>query len=71
MRTFSILRLIVSAITGLMIGLVITALINLFNPIANIAWTIVAVSVGSLLSAVTGYLIGYGRLKEKEPKPPQ
>jgi O-antigen/teichoic acid export membrane protein len=71
MRTFSILRLIVSAVSGLLIGLVITALVNLFNPISDIAWVIVAVCVGSLLSAVTGYLIGFGRLKEKESKPPQ
>jgi dolichol kinase len=63
--------LIVSAIVGLIIGVVITALVNLFNPIANIAWTIIAVSVASLLSAVAGYLIGFGRRKEEEPKPPQ
>ncbi len=68
MKTFSVLKLVVSAAAGLIIGLIITALINLFNPIANIAWTIVAVGAGSLLSAVAGYLIGCGRSGEKAPK---
>jgi O-antigen/teichoic acid export membrane protein len=71
MRTFSILKLVISAVAGLVIGLVVTALVNLFNPISDIAWVLAAVGVGSLLSAVTGFLIGCGRKKEKEPAPPK
>ena len=63
MKAFSIIRLIVAAVLGIVIGLVITALINLFKPFAEIAWTIAAVCAASLLSAAAGYLVGFGRPK--------
>ena len=71
MKAFSILRLIISAVIGLLIGVVITALINLFNPFQYIGWTIATVSLASLLSAVAGYLMGIGRRKDAEARPPQ
>ena len=60
MKAFSIIRLIVAAVLGIVIGLVITALINMFRPFTDIAWVIAAVAAASILSAAAGYLVGFG-----------
>jgi hypothetical protein len=78
MKAFSIIRLIISAVLGIVIGLVITALINMFRPFTDIAWVITAVGAASILSAAAGYLMGFGRSKRsseaargKEPAEPR
>ena len=58
------IRLIISVVSGIAIGIVVTALINLFSPIPNLWWTVAAVCIASAASSFVGYLLGAGRKKE-------
>jgi hypothetical protein len=64
MTKFAWIRVVLSVVVGLGIGIVVTALINLFIPIANLAWTILAVCVSSTASSLLGYLLGARSKKE-------
>jgi len=68
MKRVSVLRVILAGVAGLVIGVVITAIVNLVVPGTNLAWTIVAVCLSSLLSGAAGAAIG-ARQKSKTPTP--
>lgn len=68
MAKFGWLRAVLSALIGIALGLIITSLINLFAPLQNLVWTLVAVCFSSLLSGLIGnLLVGRGK-KEDKPK---
>ena len=68
MKRVSVLRVILAGVAGLVIGVVISAIVNLVVPGTNLAWTIVAVCLSSLLSGAAGAAIG-SRQKSKTPTP--
>jgi hypothetical protein len=66
MKRVSVLRVILACLAGLAIGVIVTAIVNLVVPGTNLAWTIVAVGLSSLLSGAAGAAIG-ARQKPKGP----
>jgi len=64
MAKFAWVRIVISVAAGLAIGIVVTALINLFSPLPNLVWTVLAVCLSSAASSLVGYLLGSGRRKE-------
>jgi O-antigen/teichoic acid export membrane protein len=58
MNRFSWIRAILSAIIGLAIGVIFTALVNLLKPWPDIMWALVAVCLASFFSALAGYFVG-------------
>lgn len=68
MNRVSVLRVILAGVAGLIIGVIITAIVNLVVPGTNLAWTLVAVGLSSLLSGAAGAAIG-ARQKSRIPTP--
>jgi Na+/citrate or Na+/malate symporter len=65
------LRGVLSVIVGLLIGVVMTALVNLFIPtLSGLVWTVLlAVCASSVISSLVGYLLGARRKKEVQETP--
>jgi uncharacterized protein YacL len=58
MRNYSLFRVILSGVLGLVIGVIFTALVKLMVPAANLAWTLVPVCLAAVLSGFAGYAVG-------------
>jgi hypothetical protein len=54
-------RAALSGAIGIIIGLVITYVVNLINPTANLQWSLTAVSFESFFASFAGYLAGARR----------
>jgi len=65
MKRFSWFRAILSAIFGLVIGVIFTALVNLLKPSTDLVWAMIAVCFASFFSALAGYIVG-ARQKPKQ-----
>jgi hypothetical protein len=68
MNKVSRLWLILAGIAGLIIGTIVTAVVKLIAPGTNLAWTLIAACLYSLLSGIIGSLIG-ARQKLKKQNP--
>jgi hypothetical protein len=66
MNKFPQIRVILSGIAGLVIGVIITAVVNLLKPAPEIWWALIPLCLSSLVSALIGYLFG-ARQKAKPP----
>jgi small basic protein len=66
MRKYSRLRVILAAVAGLLIGVVVTAIVNMIVPGTNLGWLLIAICLSSLLSGVAGSLIGARPKPEKQ-----
>ena len=53
-----LIRVILSGIAGLVIGVVIAALVNLLKPAPEIWWALIPLCLSSLASALVGFLLG-------------
>ena len=58
MKNVSLIRAIVSCVIGLVIGVILTALVNLAVPATNLAWTLIPMCLASVFSGFAGYIIG-------------
>jgi len=58
MKSVSLIRAILSCIIALVIGVILTALVNLAVPATNLAWTLVPICLAAVFSGFAGYLIG-------------
>jgi hypothetical protein len=65
MAKISVFRAIVAGVMALAIGIIVTALLNLIITIQNKPWTIVAVCLASILSALAGFLVAARPNKER------
>jgi hypothetical protein len=54
-------RAAVSGAIGVIIGLVITCVVNLINPTANLQWSLTAVGFASFFAVCAGYIAGARR----------
>jgi hypothetical protein len=54
-------RAAVSGAIGVIFGLVITCVVNLINPTANLQWSLTAVGFASFFAACAGYIAGARR----------
>ncbi len=64
MKSVSLFRAILSGVIGLVLGVVLTALVNLALPGTSIPWTLVPICLASVLSGLAGYLVG---ARQKKP----
>lgn len=64
MKSSSRYRVILSGIIGLVIGVIFTALVKLFTPEANLAWTLLPTCIAAILSGFMGYLVGAKQKKQ-------
>ena len=67
MKSFSWFRAILSAIIGLVIGVIFTALVNLLKPSTDLLWALIAVCFASFFSALAGYIVGSRQKSMKGP----
>jgi small basic protein len=58
--------LILAGLAGLIIGVLVTAVVNLIVPGTNIGWLLIAICISSLLSSVSGSLIGSRQSQKKQ-----
>jgi len=58
MKIASLFRVILSCIIGLVIGVIITALVNLAIPATNLAWTLIPTCLAAVFSGFAGYILG-------------
>jgi uncharacterized protein YacL len=58
MKSYSLFRVILSGVIGLVIGVIFTALVNLAMPATNLAWTLIPTCLAAILSGFAGYLLG-------------
>jgi H+/Cl- antiporter ClcA len=58
MRGSSLFRVILSGVIGLVIGLIFTGLVKLFEPSANLTWTLLPICFAAILSGLAGYIVG-------------
>ncbi len=58
MRGSALFRVILSGIIGLVIGVIFTGLVKLFEPSANLAWTLLPICLAAILSGFAGYIVG-------------
>lgn len=65
MKTFSWFRAVLSAIIGLVIGVILTALVNLLKRWEDLILALIAVCLASIFSALAGYIMG-ARQKSKQ-----
>jgi hypothetical protein len=61
MKQISWGRAAVSGAIGVIIGLVITCVVNLINPTANLQWSLTAVGFSSFFASFAGYIAGARR----------
>jgi uncharacterized protein YacL len=64
-KDVSLFRAILSCVIGLVIGVIVTALVNLVFPSTNLVGTLVPICLAALLSGFAGYLVG-----ARQKKPP-
>jgi len=53
-----LVRVILSGVIGLVIGIIFTALVKLLEPAANLAWTLLPICLAAILSGFAGYAVG-------------
>jgi hypothetical protein len=70
MSRISVVWVVLAGIGSLIIGILVTAVMNLIVPGVNLTWTLIAVCLSSLLSGIGGSILG-ARQKRKEASPPQ
>jgi chromate transport protein ChrA len=58
MGSYSIIRVILSGVIAIVIGVVLTAVLNLVRPADNIMPMLIVVCLAALFSAFSGYLLG-------------
>jgi len=58
MKSFSLFRAILSSVIGLVIGVIITALVNLAMPATNLAWTLIPICLAAIFAGFAGYIVG-------------
>ena len=58
MKGSSLFRVILSGLIGLVIGVIFTGLVKLFEPSANLTWTLLPICLAAILSGLTGYIVG-------------
>jgi hypothetical protein len=69
MKSVSLFRAILSCVIGLVIGVIITGLVNLALPSTNLLWTLFPICLAAVLSGFTGYLVGARQKKSGPPSP--
>jgi hypothetical protein len=58
MKRFSLFRTILAGFTGLLIGVIFTALVELIVPATNVAWTLFPMCLATVFSGIAGYVVG-------------
>ena len=58
MKGSSMFRVILSGLIGLVIGVIFTGLVKLFEPSANLTWTLLPICIAAILSGLAGYIVG-------------
>jgi H+/Cl- antiporter ClcA len=58
MKGSSMFRVILSGLIGLVIGVIFTGLVKLFEPSANLTWTLLPICLAAILSGLAGYIVG-------------
>jgi uncharacterized protein YneF (UPF0154 family) len=58
MKNYSLFRMILTGVLGLVVGVIFGALVNLAMPGTNLALTLVPICLASMISAFAGYFIG-------------
>ena len=58
MKGSSMFRVILSGLIGLVIGVIFTGLVKLFEPSANLIWTLLPICLAAILSGLAGYIVG-------------
>jgi H+/Cl- antiporter ClcA len=58
MKGSSMLRVILTGLIGLVIGVIFTGLVKLFEPSANLTWTLLPICLAAILSGLAGYIVG-------------
>jgi uncharacterized membrane protein len=55
---FSKFRAILSGVIGIVIGVILTAVVNLVSPADNLVRTLVVVCLAAVIAAFSGYILG-------------
>jgi len=71
MKVLGWLKVVLSVVFGLGIGLVVTGIVNLLHPVESIGWTLAAVLAASVLSGLAGFLVTSPRKKAPAPDAPK
>jgi uncharacterized protein YacL len=58
MKSYSLVRAILSGVIGLVIGVIFTALVKLIVPETKLAWTLFPICLAAILSGFAGYIVG-------------
>lgn len=58
MKSYSLFRILLTGVVGLVVGVIFGALVNLAMPGTNLALTIIPICLASVVSAFAGYLVG-------------
>jgi len=58
MKGSSLFRVVLSGLIGLVIGFIFTGLVKLFEPSANLTWTLLPICLAAVLSGLVGYVVG-------------
>ena len=58
MKGSSLFRVVLSGLIGLVIGVIFTGLVKLFEPSANLTWTLLPICLAAILSGLAGYIMG-------------
>jgi tetrahydromethanopterin S-methyltransferase subunit C len=58
MKSVSLFRAILSCVIGLVIGVILTALVNLAIPATNLTWALIPTCTAAVLSGFAGYIVG-------------
>ncbi|MCX7029475.1 MAG: hypothetical protein NTU62_05065 [Spirochaetes bacterium] len=71
MKVLGWLKALLAVVLGVAIGLAVTGVVNLLVPTVTIGWTLAAVLVASVLSALAAFLVVKPRKKVPVPAAPK
>jgi len=58
MKSVSLFRAVLSCVIGLVIGVILTALVNLAIPATSLTWALIPTCLAAIFSGFAGYIIG-------------
>jgi cytosine/uracil/thiamine/allantoin permease len=67
MKLLGWLKALLAVVIAVAIGLAVTGVVNLMHPAENIGWTIAAVLVAAVLSALAAFFMAHPRKKAPAP----
>jgi len=69
MKLLGWLKAVISIVLAVVIGLVVTGIVNLVHPAESIGWVLGTVLAASVLSALVAFFVTVPRTKKQAPAP--